>query len=370
VNQISAAPILPQFLAMQSNVKAGCKPDGSGCPANVVGQTIPLVTSGILTNAFVNSSATLTDLAQNAAGDFAGRIEQTTLNAHLRPNQQFGSIMFLSNSADSVYHSMQTTLRKRFGNGLLFNVAYTFSKVIDDQSADPIVTSFTPTSSTSLDNNNLRIDRARADFDQTHVVMVTWIYELPFGDGQRWMSHAPKAVNAILGGWALQGFNSNMSGQPFSISAGAKTLYWSNSVNSRAVVVGGALPSDTLGPKAGAIGPAYFQNASAFGFPGPGQLGMGRNVFTGAPYWDMDGSISKTFSVTEKVKVTFRMEAFNAMNHANFRKLSNATAGSNSILSPNFGLAGNQTLATSTSTAIVSNGEAYRVAQAVLKVAF
>ena len=369
-NQISASPILPQFLAMQANVKAGCKPDGSGCPANVVGQTIPLVTSGILTNAFVNSSATLTDLAQNAAGDFAGRIEQTTLNAHLRPNQQFGSIMFLSNSADSVYHSVQTTLRKRFGNGLLFNMAYTFSKVIDDQSADPIVTSFTPTSSTSLDNNNLRIDRARADFNQTHVVIVTWIYELPFGEGHRWMNHAPKAVNAILGGWALQGFNSNMSGQPFSISAGAKTLYWSNSVNSRAVVVGGALPSDTLGPKAGAIGPAYFQDASTFGLPAPGQLGMGRNVFTGAPYWDMDGSISKTFSVTEKVKVTFRMEAFNAMNHANFRKLSNATVGSNSILSPNFGLAGNQTLATSTSTAIVSNGEAYRVAQAVLKVAF
>ena len=46
--------------------------------------------------------------------------------------------MFLSNSADSVYHSLQTTLRKRFSNGLLFNFAYTLSKVIDDQSGDRI----------------------------------------------------------------------------------------------------------------------------------------------------------------------------------------------------------------------------------------
>jgi len=369
-NQISAAPILPQFLSMQSNIGKGCKPDGTGCPSGVTGQSIPLVTSGILTSAFVNSSTTVTDLNQNAAGNFAGRIEQTTLAAHLRPNQQFGSIMFLSNSADSVYHSMQTTLRKRFGNGLLFNFAYTYSKVIDDQSGDPIVTTFTPTSVATIDSTNLRNERARADFDQRHVVILTWIYELPFGKGQKWMSNAPKAVNGILGGWSLQGFNSNASGQPFSITSGSKTAFYSTSTNSRAVIVGNTLPSDSLQPKPGVIGPVFFQDPSAFALAAPGSPGMGRNMFNGPWYWDMDGAISKTFSATERVKITFRMEAFNALNHANFRKLSNATVGSNSILSANFGLAGNQSLATSTSTAIVSNGEAYRVAQAVLKVAF
>lgn len=369
-NQISAAPILPQFLSMQSNIGKGCKPDGTGCPSGVTGQSIPLVTSGILTSTFVNSSTTITDLNQNAAGNFAGRIEQTTLAAHLRPNQQFGSIMFLSNSADSVYHSMQTTLRKRFGNGLLFNFAYTYSKVIDDQSGDPIVTTFTPTSVATIDSTNLRNERARADFDQRHVVILTWIYELPFGKGQKWMSNAPKAVNGILGGWSLQGFNSNASGQPFSITSGSKTAFYSTSTNSRAVIVGNTLPSDSLQPKPGVIGPVFFQDPSAFALAAPGSPGMGRNMFNGPWYWDMDGAISKTFSATERVKITFRMEAFNALNHANFRKLSNATVGSNSILSANFGLAGNQSLATSTSTAIVSNGEAYRVAQAVLKVAF
>jgi hypothetical protein len=369
-NQISAAPILPQFLTMQNNVKIGCKPDGTGCPAGAAGQSIPLVTSGILTSTFVNSSTTLTDLTQNAAGNFAGRIEQTTLAAHLRPNQQFGSIMFLSNSADSVYHSLQTTLRKRFSNGLLFNFAYTLSKVIDDQSADPIVTTFTPTSVAAIDSTNLRSERARADFDQKQVFLLTWIYDLPFGKGKKMMSHVPKAVNAVLGGWSLQGFNSNMSGEPYSISSGSKTAFYSSSTNSRAVILGNSLPDSSLHPKAGVVGPVFFQDTSAFGLAAPGQIGMGRNMFNGPWYWDVDGSISKNFQPTERVKITFRLEAFNALNHTNFRKLSSASVGSTSILSPNFGTACCQSLATSTSTAIVSNGEAYRVAQLVLKVAF
>ncbi|HKA21664.1 MAG TPA: carboxypeptidase-like regulatory domain-containing protein [Blastocatellia bacterium] len=67
---------------------------------------------------------------------------------------------------------------------------------------------------------------------------------------------------------------------------------------------------------------------------------------------------------------SFRLEAFNALNHTNYRGLNNATVGSLSIISPNFGTACCQSLATSTSTAIVSNGEAYRVVQAVLKIGF
>jgi NADH:ubiquinone oxidoreductase subunit B-like Fe-S oxidoreductase len=68
--------------------------------------------------------------------------------------------------------------------------------------------------------------------------------------------------------------------------------------------------------------------------------------------------------------VNFRVEAFNALNHANFRTLAGASVGSTSILSTNFGTACCQTESVSTSTAIVSNGEAYRVVQLVLKVVF
>ena len=366
LNQVGAGPILPSFLAMQSNLAGGCKPDGTGCPNGVNGQSVPIVTSGIVSSTFVNTSTSITDLQQNAAGNFAGRIEQTTLNAHLRPNQQFGSIIFLTNLADSVFHSWQTTLRKRFSHGLLMNYAFTWGKAIDDQSGDPIGTSYSPTTSTASDSHNLRADRGRADFDQKYVSTVTWIYELPVGKGRRFLGSANRALDAVLGGWSLQGFNSNMGGEPFSISSGAKTAQFG--ANSRAVVVGSTAPDDSLKP--GVLGPVFFRSTAGFALAAPGTTGMGRNVYQGPRFWDVDGALSKTFSATERVKVTFRAEAFNAFNHPNYRKLGSTSVGSTSILSTNFGTACCQTQSTSTSTAIVSNGESYRVVQLVLKATF
>jgi hypothetical protein len=365
-NQISAAPILPSFGVMQTNLAKGCKPDGSGCPSGQVGGAVPLVASGVLTSAFVNSSTTITDLQQNAAGNFAGRIEQTTLAAHLRPNQQFSSMILLGNQADSIYHSWQTTVRKRFSAGLLMNFSYTFGKAIDVQSGDPVGTSYGPTTSSASDGTNLRLDRGRADFDQTHVVTVTWIYELPFGKGKPFLKSAGRAFDAVFGGWSLQGFNSVMSGEPFSVSSGAKTAQYGAS--SRAVLTTATLPDDSLRP--GAVGPVFFGSTAGFALAPAGSTGMGRNMFQGPAFWDMDGALSKSFHPTERVKVTFRAEAFNALNHANFRKLGSTSVGSTSILSSNFGTACCQTQSTSTSTAIVSNGEAYRVVQFVLKASF
>lgn len=366
VNQISAGPIVPSFTAMQSNLGKGCKPDGTGCPSGAVSTPVPLVASGVLTSAFVNSSTTITDLQQNAAGNFAGRIEQTTLAAHLRPNQQFSSVIQIGNQADSIYHSWQTTLRKRFSAGLLMNFSYTFGKVLDVQSGDPVGTSYGPTTSSASDSTNLRLDRGRADFDQRHVTTVTWIYELPFGKGKPFMKSANRAVDAVLGGWSFQGFNSVMSGEPFSVSSGAKTAQYGAS--SRAILTTPSLPDDSLHP--GAVGPVFFSSTAGFALAPAGNTGMGRNMFQGPIFWDMDGALSKSFQATERFKFTFRAEAFNALNHSNFRKLGSTSVGSTSILSSNFGTACCQTQSTSTSTAIVSNGEAYRVVQFVLKMTF
>jgi Carboxypeptidase regulatory-like domain len=378
-NQVSAAPIVPQFLMMQSNLRNGCNPDGTGCPSGVTGQSIPLVTSGIVTAAFVNSSATRTDLGQNAAGNFAGRIEQTTMAAGLRPNQQFSTAVFLSNAADSNYHSMQTTLRKRFADGLLFNLSYTFSKVIDNQSSDPVGTSGTPTVGATtvggvVDSNNLRRNRGPANWDRTHVWVTTWIYELPFGRGKKWMGNTSSLLNALLGGWSIQGFNAVMSGSPFSVMSGSRTAFFGSGTGtngiSRAALVGNTQPDAKLKNKPGVVGPVFFEDASAFTFAAPGDLGMGRNTFRGPSYWDVDASVSKTFRFRERTNITFRLEAFNALNHTNYRSLSDATTGDNRINNPAFGQSCCQSRPTATSTAIVSNGEAYRVVQAVLKLAF
>src|SRR5258708_13843004 len=269
---------------MQQNLSNGCKPDGSGCPTGALSTPVPLVTSGILSSTFVNSSTSITDLQQNAAGNFAGRIEQNTLNAHLRPNQQFSSIIFISNLADSVYHSWQTTVRKRFAAGFLMNFSYTFGKAIDDQSGDPVATSYNPTTSTVSDSHNLRRDRGPAAFDQKHVTTMTWVYELPFGKGKPFLKSDPRLVQGVLGGWSLQGFNSYMSGEPFSVTSGAKTYQYG--VNGRAVVVGSALPSGSLQP--GALGPVFFRDTRSFALAAPGTTGMGGNMSRGPAVWDSD----------------------------------------------------------------------------------
>ena len=103
LNQINADGILPSFLAMQQNFNNGCQPDGTGCPVGKSGVPVPIVQQGIVNSAFVTSSTTKSDLSTNAAGNFAGRVEQTTLAAHLRPNQQFGAITYIDSGGDSYY---------------------------------------------------------------------------------------------------------------------------------------------------------------------------------------------------------------------------------------------------------------------------
>src|SRR5262249_17264665 len=194
---------------------------GAGCPNGV---PVPWVTNGIITAAFVNASQTVTDILQNAAGHVAGRMEQSFTTTHLRPNQQFGSAIFLSNGADSNYHSMQATLRKRFASGFQLNSTFTWSKAIDDQSTDPVGTSGTPTIAGGgvIDSHNLRDNRARANWDRKFVSTTNWFYEFPLGKAHRWMGNSP-ILNSIFGGWSIQGFNAIMSGTPFSVTSGART---------------------------------------------------------------------------------------------------------------------------------------------------
>ena len=233
-------------------------------------------------------------------------------------------------------------------------------------SGDPIGTGYSASSSAAIDSNNLRLDRGRADFDQRRVAILTWIYELPFGKGKRFLTTNNRVLQSLFGGWQVQGFNSNQSGEPFSVSSGAKTYQFG--ANSRVALTGANEPSDTLVP--GSLGPVFFRSTAGFQLAAAGSTGIGRNTFQGPAFWDMDGAFSKNFAYKERVKTNFRVEAFNALNHPNFRTLSGASVGSTSILSTNFGTACCQTESVSTSTAIVSNGEAYRVVQLVMKVVF
>lgn len=371
-NQINADPLLPDFLAMQRNVNAGCAAAGTGCPVGVTGAPIGLVTSGALSATFVNSPTTLGELQLNNAGSFAERVENTTLAFRLRPNQQFGSITYIDNAGDSSYHAAQFTLRRRFDAGFGLAAAYTFGKSLDNQSVDPVGASSggglsTTNSRTPTDMRDLRNEWGRSDFDRTHVFNLTAVWELPFGRN-RWIAgDSPRWLNQIIGGWTVNAISTYMTGEPFSVRSGIRT---SNSGHeSRADIIDQSVKAH-LQFINGIVGPVVFANANAFAIPAPGKNGAGRNIFVAPGYYNLDMGIIKTIHLGERVKLDFRTEMFNVLNRANFDNPRDASSGSPSIRSALFAQTCCQAVSTPATQTIIQTGESARVIQFALKLKF
>ena len=373
INQIDAAPILPSFLLMQQNVAKGCNPDGTGCPTGVTGSAIPIVGANGVNAAFVNSAQSRTDLSLNAAGNMAGRIEQTTLALNLRPNQQFSTITYIDAGGSSHYHALQVTARKRFEKGFLYGASYSFQKSIDDQSVDPVGASSggglsTTNSRTPTDVRKWFNEKARSDFDRTHVFSTFAVYEMPFGKGKPFAGGVNSALNQVIGGWTVNGIFTFMTGEPFSVRSGAFTSNFSH--ESRADIIGGVKPELKLQNISNIIGPVLFKDTTGFALPAPGTNGAGRNIFVAPSYWNLDLGVQKHFSITERVKFQLRVEMFNAFNHTNFDNPRDASVGSPSFRSAVFAQTCCAAVAPPSTQQIIQTGEAARVIQLAGKITF
>jgi hypothetical protein len=383
-NQIAVEPILPSFIQMQQGVARISTPLFAQLVAGFIanGQTNPQATASA--TSFLNSGTTTGELNTNNIGNFARRIEDTVLSLKLRPNQQFGVITYLDNSGDSNYHAAQFTLRRRFSSGLGLSMAYTFGKSIDNQSVDPVGASSggglsTTNSRTPTDIRNFREERARSDFDRTQVLQAASVWEVPVGRGRRFLGSSHGVVNQILGGWTINSIYTFQTGEPFAVRSGVFSANGSH--ESRAVVQNPAirarlqyLPNQTF------AGPVLFPAVTAlpcgadltqnFCIPAPGRDGAGRNIFTAPSYWNLDLGFIKTFQITERFKLQFRTEMFNALNHPNFDNPRDASSGSPSIRSSLFAQACCATVAPPSTQTIVQTGESARVIQFALKLQF
>jgi hypothetical protein len=374
INQINADPILSSFLIMRENVRARCNADGTGCPSGVTGRSVPIVGTGPnqVAPSVVNSAAALTEIQQNEAGAFAERIENNTLALRLRPNQQFNRITYLDSGGDSYYHGLQVVLRRRFGRGLGANLAYTLAKSIDNGSIDPVGATSggglsTTTSRAPVDVREFKLERGRSDFDRRHVFNAAAVWDLPFGKGEKFGGGWHPAVNAVLGNWSVNGIFTAMSGEPFSVTSGARTS--NNAHVSRAVILNPNIKAQ-LQEKSGVFGPVLFPDASAFALPEPGENGGPRNVFTAPSFWNADIGLIKVFNLSERFRLQFRTEIFNAFNHANFDNPRDASSGSPSILSAVFAQTCCAAVSTPSTQTIIQTGESSRVIQFALKLTF
>jgi hypothetical protein len=214
-----------------------------------------------------------------------------TTNA-IRPYLGYTSVNYTEFGATSNYNALQTRLTRRFAKRLTMNVAFVWSKTMDQVDSDGTAIGY------YLDR--LR-DSARAGFDRTKVFNFDYVYELP--DFAKQNAVAKKIIN----GWQIAGFTRFWDGTPLNVTA-----------NGDPGTLGGGQRADYLGGQIYPSNPTrnnYF-NPTVFGRPAQGTLGgMGRNALTGPGINQWDISMYKNTHITERVECQFRVETFNTFNH-------------------------------------------------------
>jgi len=146
-----------------------------------------------------------------------------TNNQLLRPFPQYGSISNSGHYAGiSNYNSLEVKLQKQMSNGGRLLGSYTFSKLLTNAE---YLTSWLDATGTSgySDYNNINNEYSLSSFDARQRLVVSYVYPLPFGKGQRYLSN-PGLGNAILGGWGVEGITTFQKGLPLGLTNATNTL--------------------------------------------------------------------------------------------------------------------------------------------------
>jgi hypothetical protein len=216
----------------------------------------------------------------------------------------------VQSQSDSSYNSLQTSMTKRLSYGLQFLAAYTWSKSIDNVSGSSGSTLASP----GGDATDMRQARGLSEFDHRHRFTFSYVYGIPaWGFGLNDTMFGRK----FFTGWQISGVTTMQTGSPFNVTdVRGASLYGAN--NSRASWAPGAtVETATLGGRTQDRLNAYF-NKAAFQPAGLTWGNVGRDVMIGPGQQNVDISLSKSTPFLESRMIDWRMEVFNALNHANF----------------------------------------------------
>lgn len=240
-------------------------------------------------------------------------------NVRVFPFRQYASISDGAFVSNSNYNGMVLTVRKRARHGLIFTGSYTLGKALDNNSSffgsDRDDGSF-------ADSRRPKLDYGRSGFDVRHRVVVSYIYELPFGPRRALLNGTHGVLGHVIGGWDISGIVNYRTGFPFTVFAGQSSDYsgftakadrpnWAPGVSS--------LPTDYSNPDN--VFPCHkgAGKCPVFTQPGPGDIGnVSRNAFTGPSLVNVDFGLLKNFPVSEGSRFQFRADFFNFFNHTNF----------------------------------------------------
>ncbi|MBO0719718.1 MAG: TonB-dependent receptor [Blastocatellia bacterium] len=252
-------------------------------------------------------------------------------NSFFQP--QYGAFGALTSIGTSDYHAFQASLRKRFSNNLTFDFNYTYSHSFDLASGLEPDGSTISGASLILNPLDLGVNRASSDFDIRHLINANYIYNLPFGKGQKFFPNLRSVGNFLLGGWQTTGifrWNSGLpSGQPF--DNGRWATNWNVQSNAVAIRPLTASPTRTGDPNLFSDPTAaYASYRNAY----PGEVGD-RNLLRDPGYFAIDAGLYKRFGLPwEGKSVVFRWEVFNLTNTQRFTNVIGLGVGQDPYLNP------------------------------------
>ena len=238
----------------------------------------------------------------------------------LRPYQGYGGIRYWQATGEANYHALQTSLNRRFDNGIMFSVLYVWSKTLTTGNSD-----WAARVPYANDEENRRVNYSYSEFDRPHNFVLNFVYQTP--------KVASGALGLLANEWQISGIYRWMSGVPYGVSwsipgIGNNNLTGGTDLTPRVVL--------TCDPGSGSSGDPYRQiNIACFAPPQVGSKGdESARYFLHAPAINnLDLSVSKSFSFGKGIRFEVRVDAFNALNHTQFTGV-NATANFASLTNP------------------------------------
>ncbi|HEU0121100.1 MAG TPA: carboxypeptidase regulatory-like domain-containing protein [Bryobacteraceae bacterium] len=230
-----------------------------------------------------------------------------------RPIPGFASLDRSESQGFSTYNALQTTFNKRYSRGVTVLLSYSWQQTLDSISRGRQALS-------QPWPNNLALNKGRANFAVDHVLVTSFVWDLPFLRTQQGFA------GRVFGGWQLSGILTMRTGLPFDVVPGQPSSL-SGTGGERANLVGDPfLPSgrsrqDQL---------SAFFNKAAFAVPPDGSWGnFGRNVMSGPGQRNLDLVFGKSFRIAERHTISFRSEWFNSTNTPTFNNPVNAVTNGN-----------------------------------------
>jgi Carboxypeptidase regulatory-like domain len=355
LNAVGSYSYLPTGITLipNANTSTGILP----LPNNTGTTTIPLnfrrgyihsynltveqnINNFVFTAAYVGARAIrpLTNMNINpapAGGGTAGRV----LNA--AHGGTWSDINQLTPYGNNYYDALQSKLTRRFSNGSVAGLIYTWSKTINFEDNEEINSVLRPYPAYLLYN------KAAAGFDRTNNFQAYFVYQLPFGKGQKWATEG--IASALAGGWRVGGVVSALTGIPFTVTdSNGNTVNAPGNTQTPNIIAPIRILKGRPNPIPGncADDSCKYFNVEAFQHvTTPGVFGnAGRDIIRGPGFFDMDMSLYRTFRIMERLHFEFEMNVIGVtntphfgnptadINNSNFGKITGSLATTNTSL--------------------------------------